>query len=358
MKKLKITLLLGLMIAALAGCGNNESGDTSDTAAAVVTEQPGEDTVSSDEVTVSEDQAATTDDATVSDQSTSEEIVSDESDNDEVTEATDESTESEESDEDESMGNGEHHDEIASLASQRDEILSGTDSVSEINNAHDINKQITELNSYDFSGMKITCLGDSITYGRGGEINEYGNPISYVDYLRDILGCEVVNVGLPGSTIGNYGSDTSFLYRVDLIPSDSDIIIVFGGVNDYLCGNSVFGAEGVDDGNYNDAVNDMFTAIREKCPDAEMFVVLTYSNQLEDDPVCAGTYEFDRWLDVQRCLSNKYDFHKIEMYRNGFMNSRIPEIQQTFFFDNVHPNDSGYRVIARYIAAKIVEVYN
>lgn len=259
---------------------------------------------------------------------------------------------------DDSIVLGENHDQIQALSIQRDQVLAGSDSVDEINSAHEINKQITELNTYDFSGLKIACIGDSITYGRGASLNEYGNPISYVDYLRDILGCEVVNIGLPGSTIGNYGSDTCFLFRVDQIPEDTDIIIVFGGVNDYLCGNSVFGASDADDGLYQDAVDELFSRIRERCPDQEMFVVLTYQNALEYDPDNASTYPFDTWLDVMRCYSDQYDFHKIEMYRNGFMNSSIPEIQQTFFFDEVHPNDNGYLAISRYIAAKLVEYYN
>lgn len=337
MKKLKMTVLLGLMAATFAGCGSkgNELPDvpsgpvmteSENTVPVIVTEPTAEPVVE-----VTPEPATSTDD---------------------VTSASDNYEESTE------RGHGYNHDQIVNLAKERDEILAGPDSIDEINAVHELNKQIAALNSYDFSDMKIACIGDSITYGLGGNTDEYGNPISYVNYLRDILGCEVVNVGLAGSAIGPYGSDACFLYRLDQIPEDTDMIIVFGGVNDYLCGNSVYGTEDENNGKYTQAVKKLFTDIRERFPDQEMFVVLTYSNQLEDDPKTEGIYDFDMWLDVQRSYASEFNFHKIEMYRNGFMNSRVPEIQQTFFYDNVHPNDNGYLVIARYIAAKIVEAYN
>ena len=253
---------------------------------------------------------------------------------------------------------GLHHVEIATLADQRDQLLSEASTLAVMEQVYDYNKQIAELNNYDFTDMKITCLGDSITYGLGGKTNEYGNQVSYADYLGDILGCEIVKLGVPGSAIGNYGSDTSFLYRVKEIPEDTDIIIVFGGINDYLCGNSVFGSEEVKDGKYYGDVEKLFKDIREAFPDTPMFVVLNYQTALEDMDELKDVYSLDMWLDVQRSYATQYDFYKIEMYRNGFMNSKVPEIRSALFYDEIHPNDSGYLAIARYIAAKIIQVYN
>lgn len=253
---------------------------------------------------------------------------------------------------------GTYHNEIISLVNQREELFTEGAFLTNLELIHDIDKQINELNTYDFSNIKITFLGDSITYGLGGKQNEYGNQVSYADYVGDILGCQVVKMGVPGSAIGNYGSDISFLYRIDDIPEDTDIIVIFGGINDYLCGNAIFGSEEVKDGTYHGAVEELFKKIREKFPDKEIFVILNYKTALENSPDFSDTYPLDQWLDVIRVYAGEYNFHKIEMYRNGFMNSNIPEIRATFFTDEIHPNDAGYIVLARYVAAKIIEAYN
>lgn len=334
MKKIALYALTLISVLSLIGCGKSKKNDN--------TEETPESAL---------EYVSTSDNVLPSDNTVSEPVVSNPTEPDPV--------DGNISDNADGHNPGEHHGEIEALVARRDEVFAGPDTIYKTDAAHDINKQIAELNTYNFSGKKIACLGDSITYGQGSSVNEYGYYISYVDYLRDILGCETVNLGVPGSAIGSYSGDQAMLWRIDQIPQDSDVVIIFGGINDYFYGNSVYGSDTqVTQGTYYGDMDRFFSKLRERCPTQDIFVVLIYKNACETQPEYKDNYPLDTWLDVIRVYSPKYNFSKIEMYRTGFMNSSVPEIKANYFTDNVHPNATGQTIIARYLAAKLVEYYN
>jgi lysophospholipase L1-like esterase len=68
--------------------------------------------------------------------------------------------------------------------------------------------------------MKITCLGDSFTEGFLVDKN-------YTRFLQE-AGFDVENLGINGDTTGQ------MLKR--FVPQKTDILLVFGGSNDFFCG--------------------------------------------------------------------------------------------------------------------------
>ena len=77
-------------------------------------------------------------------------------------------------------------------------------------------------------GKVISCLGDSITQGVGN------NDVSWAHYLQDILPVKRINnYGIAGTRITKgTGWDQPFVDRYDQMDPESDIIIVYGGIND------------------------------------------------------------------------------------------------------------------------------
>lgn len=65
--------------------------------------------------------------------------------------------------------------------------------------------------------MKIVCLGDSFTEG-------FLVGKTYADYLKD-QGHEIVNLGVNG--------DTTSLINERFIGEESDVLIIFAGINDF-----------------------------------------------------------------------------------------------------------------------------
>ena len=77
-------------------------------------------------------------------------------------------------------------------------------------------------------GKVISCLGDSITQGVGN------NGVSWAHYLKDMLPVKRINnYGIAGTRITKGpGWDQPFVDRYDSMDPESDIIIIFGGIND------------------------------------------------------------------------------------------------------------------------------
>lgn len=77
------------------------------------------------------------------------------------------------------------------------------------------------------SGMKWTCVGDSLTEENSRTTKHYS------DYVSERTGIEVVNMGESGTGYKK-GEDSSiaFYQRVLDIPTDSDVVTVFGSGND------------------------------------------------------------------------------------------------------------------------------
>lgn len=256
---------------------------------------------------------------------------------------------------------GESNDEIRSLINQKQDVIkSDADAIERNKSIYEINSEICDLNTYDFSNTRITFFGDSITYGVGGDINEYNNPVSYVDYVRDELGCITTNKGVPGMPISfASGSYESMVFREEeAIAGDTDIIVLFGGVNDYLAPSTVMGDDSYEENTFMGDTKKLFSHIRERFPDTKVYVVLIYRGEYETK-VSAGTdYKINDFLQIERDLAAEYDFDVIDFYTYDLLNGNNEDVRNTYFYDSVHPNNEGYVWLGKYIAAELVQDNN
>ena len=81
--------------------------------------------------------------------------------------------------------------------------------------------------SAPWTGKKWAMMGDSVT-----EVNSRATK-RYFDYIAEQTGITTVNLGLSGTGYKKeYNSNLPFYQRVDTIPTDSDVITIFGSGND------------------------------------------------------------------------------------------------------------------------------
>ncbi len=98
----------------------------------------------------------------------------------------------------------------------------------------------------EIKGKRIAFLGDSITEGSG--VKDIKN-CRYDNRLCSIYGLsEVYNYGIGGTRLAHQTRpsdkpryDLCFCGRAYNISKNADIIVVYGGVNDYLHGDAFFG---------------------------------------------------------------------------------------------------------------------
>ena len=203
--------------------------------------------------------------------------------------------------------------------------------------------------------MKLAFLGDSITYGADG----YGIP-SIMAYPLPLLvqmelgARESVNLGISGSTLcaaidtrPDAYDHCPYVNRVDEIPLDSDIVCVFGGVNDFEFGFPLGTInDEVDDTIYG-ALNGIVKQLQSKYPNA--YLLLFTPMGLADERIARdpATYKFTELVDAIKQVGAKYGVDVVDLYNDsGWKETEMLADKS----DGLHP--SQY-YMARHVAPMI-----
>lgn len=229
-------------------------------------------------------------------------------------------------------------------------------------------KKVIENSTIDFSDVKITILGDSLTVGTNLDEEEqlkYAYPV----LLKEILGCkEVVNLGKGGSAVSRVGH-YPMVERWENIPRDSDIVIVFGGTNDCLFENKwEFGHVEYDlrmnkktfCGDLDEMVSGMKYVFRDT--NEGDYVKLLYINPpstiLNDGVYAMDTGNMVHQKTFAEAINEivpPYGFEIIDLYNNNILNSHDKDVNAQFVPDGVHCSPEGYRILAEHIASQIIQ---
>ena len=241
---------------------------------------------------------------------------------------------------------------------QRRELRTSLEETLEVNQSD--RERIAE-NKIDFSGMKIACLGDSITAAANLEGTQDYQQYSYPARLKELLKAqEVYNLGIGGSSIGRYWAD-AYVDRYQEIPEDVDIIIVMGGTNDGFCvSDKEFGS--LDERAYRTFCGDLdelMRGLRENYPDARIFFATPLPNILQDYLMSERDYLLpqQKFVDVILTLAEEYDYEVVDLYNSNILDSHDANVVADYIPDGVHGNPDGYQIIAEHFAAEIVEYY-
>lgn len=228
---------------------------------------------------------------------------------------------------------------------------------------NEIDKQILANNSYDFSNKNIVFIGDSITEGITAAIDQNGNYLSYVTYANSYLHCQsVLNHGKGGRMFSNYGGEElSLALNFDNVTNvESDIIVVFAGVNDYLSElpNKRFGNvyDAMSTAGYCGSLRYFMKQLKEYYSDRDIFFVTMYDVSRESNCTYSdfdGQPDLSDFMDVERKLAKEYGFNIIELYDTGFMDCSGNESSDYYLRDGLHPKDTGNIVLGEHIAAEL-----
>ncbi len=230
-------------------------------------------------------------------------------------------------------------------------------------------KIVIANSTVDFSNVKITVLGDSLTAGSNLDDSERAQ-YNWPSQLKEILGCkEVVNLGIGGSTVSCCIDHYPMCKRWSEIDNDSDIIIVMGGSNDMLFENKwQFGeieyekrmTAGTFCGDLDDMLGRMKWSFRDH--NDEHYCKMLYINPpstILNDAVYAldtGNMVHQRtFAEAINTIAPAYDFEVIDMYNNNLLNSHDPDINAKYVYDGIHCNKEGYKILAEHVASQIIQ---
>lgn len=201
------------------------------------------------------------------------------------------------------------------------------------------------------NGKKAVFLGDSITEGVGVSAPEH----IYFALLKEEIGLrEALNYGIGGTRLAAQpdDGDSSFAVRYQEMDGDAELVVVFGGTNDFGHGTAPIGSpsEHTPD-TFCGALNVLFTGLIEKYPEA-VIAVMTPVHRGDEDTVNAATgLPLSEYVARIREAAARYSLPVLDLYAGGGIAPMIPANRERYCPDGLHPSDAGHRLIARKLCA-------
>ena len=208
----------------------------------------------------------------------------------------------------------------------------------------------------NLNGLKINFLGDSITEGSGttGVEKRFANRIAAqygaISRCYGIGGTRIARQNKPSA---NPRCDLDFVSRVPEMDPDADMIVVFGGTNDFGHGDAPFGefADRTVD-TFCGALHILYTTLLEKYPEATIVVVTPLHRVTEDSPNMHGKV-LKEYVDMIRRLAEHYSLPVLDLYATYGVHPAVSVMKDKYMPDGLHPNDAGHERLADRIAGFI-----
>ena len=218
-------------------------------------------------------------------------------------------------------------------------------------------------------GLTINFLGDSIT--QGIKI-EHPEETVYHAVLKKNAGLkEARNYGISGTRFAiqkgtperpkdNYVDVLSYCERFHQMDDDADVVVVFGGTNDYGHGDAPLGgfSDRTPDTFYG-ACHYLFRGLIRKYL-GKPIVIMTPLHRLHEmrntgeyipdkpaSPYVYGTLK--TYVDIIREVAEYYSLPVLDLFANSGLQPEIDEVREAFMPDGLHPNEKGHALLAQKI---------
>lgn len=214
----------------------------------------------------------------------------------------------------------------------------------------------------ELKGKKIAFLGDSITEGSGVQDcanNRYDNVLK-----RECQLAEVYNYGVGGTRLAHQRKpsekpryDLCFCGRAYDITKEADIIVVFGGVNDYIHGDAPFGQFGDSTPEtFCGGVYFLMTLLKKEYPGKTIVFMnparMCYGDLNGENPSTRPVKLPDAkpltsYIEIIQKTAARFDIPVLDLYKKLPIDPRIPEHKEKYTSDGLHFTDAGHLLIAK-----------
>ncbi len=205
-------------------------------------------------------------------------------------------------------------------------------------------------------GLTINFLGDSITEGVGVSSPEklYHQLLKKDAKLKEArnYGISATRYALQKGTEARPKDDfidvNSFCERFNKM-EDADAVVVFGGTNDYGHGDAPIGtfADRTPETFYG-ACHCLYRGLIQKYL-GKPIVIMTPLHRIGEDKKVnfnQDDYNLKMYVEIIREVAEYYSLPVLDLYAVSGIQPEIPEIQEAYVPDGLHPNDAGHRVVA------------
>ena len=214
----------------------------------------------------------------------------------------------------------------------------------------------------NIKGYKVNFLGDSITEGIGVEDIENCRVDNRLKKLCDLAA--VNNYSVSGTRLAHQihptdkpHYDLCFCGRAFNMDHTADMVIVYGGVNDYIHGDAPFGEIGdTTPATYCGGVYFLMNYLREIYGDKPIVFMTParcFLRKQVDDlyPSCHEKKTVPgkpllAYVEVIQETAKQFGIPVLDLYHNLGLDPHDEEIFNTYTLDGLHYNDIGHGVIA------------
>ena len=222
----------------------------------------------------------------------------------------------------------------------------------------------------ELKGKKIAFLGDSITQGAGVKDinNRYDNVMK-----RECELAAVFNYGIGGTRIAYQSTpsrwtchDLYFCGRAYLISNEADIVIVYGGANDYLHGDAPVGEMGdTSPVTFAGAVRSLMEVLTSRF-EGKTVVFLTPARMCigDVDGSAPSTYPgkkpggspLEDYRNVIKETAKIFNIPVFDTYEMLGIDPTDAEQKEKYTSDGLHFNDAGHAVLAKRLAECLISL--
>ena len=217
----------------------------------------------------------------------------------------------------------------------------------------------------DIKGLKVNFLGDSITEGYG--VNDWDN-CRFDNRLAKM--CQLAahnNYGVGGSRLAHQTRpsekpryDLCFCGRAYIMDTTADMVIVYGGVNDYIHGDAPFGEIGdTTPATYCGGVYFLMNYLREIYGDKPIVFMTParcFLRKQVDDlyPSCHEKKTVPgkpllAYVEVIQETAKQFGIPVLDLYHNLGLDPHDQSVFDAYTVDGLHFNDAGHAVLANCI---------
>lgn len=208
----------------------------------------------------------------------------------------------------------------------------------------------------ELKGKKIVFLGDSITEGVGTSSQEH----TFWKVFERRTGAECFGYGIGGTRIAmqhvvpseNPAWDLYFGSRVEEMRPDADVVVVFGGTNDFGHGDAPLGEmSDRDEETFFGALHSLFLKLINKYPEAQLVVMTPLHRASESDTRFSErglrrVGSLETYVNAISQVAAFYGIPVLDLFRTSGLQPLVPVLKEKYMPDGLHPNDAGHEKIA------------
>ena len=209
----------------------------------------------------------------------------------------------------------------------------------------------------NLNGLCANFLGDSITEPYGTTAPEK----AFHHIIKEKCGLKsVYNYGIGGTRIArqiapseNTKFDLTFEIRSVTMNKEADLIVVFGGTNDYGHGDAEFGdTNSRDRYTFCGALNCLIETLKANFPKSKLVFMTPIHRENETIPCAEGKKTLPEYVEAMREIFKNHNVAVIDLFELNPIDVTNKELLP----DGLHPSDKGHEILAEVVAKELLDI--